>query len=125
MTGEKAHGTHGEEIVATLLGYEGWAVIDVHPVAHGHTLDLLVKRTDRPETLVEVKVWRDPHQVGTDNVKKAIADAWDLRAAGETRPYMLVLSHDDIGPLHREMLRRAIEGGAISEVRVLGFVIFS
>jgi len=122
VSGEKAHGTEGEQIVERLLRYERWTIIEHQTLAHGHRLDLLAKHPDHGEALFEVKVWADPRKVGTDNVKKAIADAYDLRAAGETRPYILVLSHDTLGGLHREMLRRAIAAGAITEIRVLGFL---
>jgi hypothetical protein len=119
MTGERAHGNEGEHIVERLLRYRGWTIIEQQPLAHGHRLDLLAKHPDEEETLFEVKVWADPKLVGTDNVKKAIADAYDLRAAGETRPYVLVLSHELAG-LHRDMLYRAIRAGAIADVWVLG-----
>lgn len=123
MTGERDHGTEGERIVERLLGYEGWTIIERQPMAGGHRLDLLGKHPDREETLFEVKVWADPTKVGTDNVKKAIADAYDLRALGETRPYVLVLSHD-LGNLYGDMLRRAVVQGAIAEVRVLALIPF-
>lgn len=121
MTGERAHGDEGERIVERLLRYGGWDIIERHPPAHGHTLDLLAKHPEEEETLFEVKVWANPNRVGTDNVKKAIADAYDLRAAGETRPYVLVLSHELAG-LHMAMLYRAIRAGAITDVWVLGLV---
>lgn len=124
MSGEKAHGTVGERLVEKLLEYEGWTIIERQSHVHGHILDLLAKHPAHEETLFEVKVWADPRRVGTDNVKKAIADAYDLQAAGETRPYVLVLSHDTLGGLHRGMLSRAINAGAISSVRVIGFVPF-
>ena len=121
MAGERAHGEEGERIVERLLSYGGWDVIERHPLSHGHHLDLLAKHPDHDETLFEVKVWADPTRVGTDNVKKAIADAYDLRAAGETRPYILVLSHDLSG-LHRMMLDRAMAVGVITDVLVLALV---
>lgn len=118
MTGEKAHGTEGERIVERLLRYERWDIVERQPLVHGHKVDLLVSRPDHGEVLVEVKVWADPKVVGTDNVKKAIGDAYDLRVAGEDRPYVLVLSHELTGLLG-EMLERAVKFGAITEVRVL------
>ena len=121
MTGEKAHGIDGEHIVERLLIYGGWDIIERQSVAHGHTLDLAAKHPDHDETLFEVKVWRDPTKVGTDNVKKAIGDAYDLQAAGETRPYVLVLSHELAG-LHALMLNRAMAAGAIADVWVLALV---
>lgn len=120
MSGEKAHGNEGERIVERLLGYGGWDIIERQPLAHGHRLDLLAKHPDEGETLFEVKVWTDPAKVGTDNVKKAIADAYDLRSAGEERPYVLVLSHELAG-LYMTMIYRAIRAGAITDVWVLGF----
>jgi DNA repair MmcB-like protein len=122
VTGERQAGDRGERAVALLLEYEGWSILEYHPFAHGHRLDLLAKDPDGTEWLIEVKVWVNPRKVGTDNVKKAIGDAWDLRAAGETRPYLLALSHSEIGPLHIDMISRALALGAINAVRVLGFI---
>lgn len=117
MTGEHAHGEEGERIVERLLSYSGWTLIERHPMVHGHTLDLLAKHPDHEETLFEVKVWTSARS-GKDNVKKAIADADDLRRAGETRPYVLVLSHELAG-LHQMMLSRAMAAGVITEVLIL------
>lgn len=121
MTGEREHGDEGERIVERLLRYGGWTIIEHHPLTHGHQLDHLAKHPDHDETLFEVKVWADPSKVGTDNVKKAIADAYDLRVAGETRPYVLVLSHELAG-LHQMMLSRAMAAGVITDVWVLALV---
>jgi hypothetical protein len=118
VTGEKAHGNEGERIVERLLRYERWDILERQPLVHGHRIDLLIWRPDHGEVLVEVKVWADPRKVGTDNVKKAIGDAYDLRSAGEERPYILVLSHELTGLLG-DMLERAVKFGAIDEVRVL------
>lgn len=118
MSGEKAHGNEGERIVDRLLRYEGWEILERQSRIHGHHLDMLAGHPEHGEALIEVKVWADPKTVGTDNVKKAIADAYDLRAAGEERPYVLVLSHELPGLL-RDMLQRAVDVGAITEVRVL------
>jgi hypothetical protein len=118
MSGEKAHGNEGERIVDRLLRYERWGIIERQSRIFGHTLDMLAEHPLHGEALIEVKVWADPKTVGTDNVKKAIADAYDLRAAGETRPYILVLSHELPGLL-KDMLQRAVDVGAITEVRVL------
>jgi hypothetical protein len=125
MSGEVEHGAFGERVVELLLAYEGWTNIVLHPFAYGHRLDLLAEHVDFGPTLFEVKVWRDPKAVGTDNVKKAIADAYDLTAAGETRPYVLVLSHQ-LDNLHRVMLGRAIlsDACAMVAVRVLALVPF-
>jgi hypothetical protein len=121
MVGERDHGKEGERIVERLLRYGGWEIIETQPIAHGHHLDLLGKHPDHDETLFEVKVWADPKVVGTDNVKKAIADAYDLRAAGEQRPYVLVLSHELAG-LHQMMLSRAMAADVITDVWVLALV---
>lgn len=121
MSGEKAHGNEGERIVKGLLEYGGWTIIEQQPMAYGHRLDMLGKHPDHEETLFEVKVWANPKNVGTDNVKKAIGDAYDLKIAGETRPYVLVLSHELAG-LHQVMLNRAINAGAISDVWVVALV---
>jgi Holliday junction resolvase-like predicted endonuclease len=117
VSGEKVHGTEGERIVERLLRYAGWEILERQVLVHGHRIDLLAIHVDHGETLFEVKVWSDPRAVGTDNVKKAIADAYDLWTAGETRPYVLVLSHELAG-LHRAMFDRAIAVGAIAEVWV-------
>ena len=122
MSGERAHGALGETMAEAVLGYMGWTVTEVHPLgAGGHVLDRAAKAPDGTEWLVEVKVWRDVHKVGTDTVKKAIGVAWDLRAAGEKRPLLLVLSHQLAG-LYGDMLARALAEGVIAEVRVLSLV---
>lgn len=120
MTSEsRTSGAQGEDVVAALLSYNGWDIIARQVDVHGHRIDFVAKHQQYGECLVEVKVWaRDG---GKDTVKKAIADAYDLRAAGETRPYFLMLSHELYG-LHAEMLRRAIDQGAIAFVRVLAFM---
>lgn len=112
-------GSRGEAAVIALLRYEGWQIMEEQPVVYGHHVDIRAKHPIRGEALIEVKVWENP-QTGKDTVKKAIADAYDLQAAGELTPYVLVLSQH-LGGLHREMLTRAINAGAISEVRVIGF----
>lgn len=114
-------GRQGEKVVEQLIRYEGGVIVERQALVHGHALDFLVKHPRYGESLWEVKVWADPKKVGTDTVKKALADAYDLRAAGETRPYILVLSHQLVG-LYRDMIVRAVEAGAISDVRVLGFL---
>jgi hypothetical protein len=112
-------GVEGEAIVAGLLRYEGWEILDRQVLAAGgHVVDFLAKHPAGPEALVEVKVWAK--RGGTDTVKKAIADAYDLREAGEARPYVLVLSHEMTGLL-ADMLRRAVAAGVIARVRVLAF----
>lgn len=122
MTGEVAHGAIGEQIAEYLLIYEGWTILEKHPKgAGGHRLDRLARAPDGSEWLIEVKVWRDPGAVGTDNLKKALADAYDLKAAGETRPVMLVLSHELNGLLGR-MIHRALEAGVLSDVRIVGLL---
>jgi hypothetical protein len=118
-----SHGRQGEAIVEQLLRYEGHEIIERQPLVHGHRLDLRTKHPQFGEALYEVKVWVDPRKVGTDNVKKAIGVAYDLWAAGETTPYILVLSHHLTG-LYRDMLLRAVHQKVIHEVRVLGFLSF-
>lgn len=114
----RGNGQEGERIVEGLLRYEGWDILERQVLVHGHLLDFRAKHSQRGEALIEVKVWGAGG--GKDTVKKAIGDAYDLREAGETTPYVLVLSHELLG-LHGAMLSRAIRAGVISEVRILGF----
>jgi hypothetical protein len=115
----RRNGDDGERSAESLLRYEGWEIIERHALVHGHRVDFRAKHPLRGEALFEVKVWGAGG--GQDTVKKAIGDAWDLLAAGETTPYILVLSHHLTG-LHGDMLARAVVGGAIHEVRVMGFL---
>jgi hypothetical protein len=114
----RSNGQEGERIVEGLLRYEGWEIIERQVLVYGHLLDFRAKHPRRGEALIEVKVWGAGG--GKDTVKKAIGDAYDLREAGETTPYVLVLSHELLG-LHGAMLGRAIRAGVIHEVRILGF----
>lgn len=114
----RSSGQEGERIVEGLLGYEGWTILERQVLVHGHLLDFLAKHPQRNEALIEVKVWSAGG--GKDTVKKAIGDAYDLKEAGCTTPYILVLSHNLLG-LHGAMLSRAIRAGVIAEVRILGF----
>lgn len=117
----RRNGQTGEQIVEGLLRYEGWTIVERQARVHGHLIDFRAKHPALGEALIEVKVWGD--RGGTDTVKKAIGDAYDLREAGETTPYVLVLSQQLLG-LHREMLGRAVRAGAIHNVRIVGFVPF-
>lgn len=119
MTGSRDNGAEGERIVEGLLGYEGWEIVERQAIVRGHRLDFRAKHPQRGEALIEVKVWAAGG--GKDTVKKAIADAYDLKEAGETLPYILMLSHEMSG-LHGAMLSRAVRAGAITEVRILGFL---
>jgi len=114
------NGRLGEQAAERVFAYEGWTITDRQYEILGHRVDFLAVAPDGTETLVEVKVWEGAAS-GRDTVLKAIAHAYDLRTAGENRPYLLVLSHDLRG-LYHEMLRRAVDAGAISEVRVLTLV---
>jgi hypothetical protein len=118
----RSSGAAGEATTAQLLAYEGWT-LERQVTIGDHRVDMVGTHADHPETIFEVKVWADPTRVGTDTVKKAIADAYDLQAAGEERPYVLVLSHH-LSQTYRNMLARALKAGAISEIRVLGFLPF-
>ena len=122
MNTPRANGALGERSTRQLLLYGGWTITEEQPLAAGgHRLDFAAKDPNGVEWLVEVKVWQDIKKVGTDNIKKAIGVAYDMRAAGETRPLLLVLSHELAG-LHAEMLRRALHEGVITEIKVLALV---
>jgi hypothetical protein len=120
MTRPRASGDEGEQIAEFVMKREGWQIID-HQVkaAGGHRLDMLALHpVFADEWLIEVKTWSAARS-GRDTVKKAIADAYDMREAGEPRPLMLWLSHHLDGLLG-EMLRRARRAGVFGEVRILG-----
>lgn len=118
----RENGKIGEAVVEGLLVYEGWEIIERQALVHGHLIDLRAKHPTHGEALFEVKVWGAGG--GQDTAKKAIADAYDLQVAGETTPYVLVLSHQLSGLL-RTMLWRALDAGAIHRVRVVGFLPFT
>jgi hypothetical protein len=119
MSGSRSSGDDGESVTRQLLVYAGWEIIEDQPLVHGHRLDFRAKHPLYGEALFEVKVWAT--KSGRDTVKKAIGDAYDLQAAGEQTPYVLVLSHELTG-LHHEMLLRANHSGAIARVLVLTLV---
>jgi hypothetical protein len=120
MTGSKAAGTEGERIAEWALARRGWRITEHQViVAGGHRADLVAVHPDTlEEWIVEVKVW-NAGPSGKDTVKKAIADAYDLAQAGETRPYLLVLSHPLAGLL-AHMITRARRAGVINDVVVVG-----
>lgn len=111
----KVNGNVGHATAATLLGYQGWALEWEYRHPEGHRIDLRGTHALHPETLFEVKAWGAGG--GTDTVRKAIAVAYDLLELGETRPYVLVLSHP-IGGLYGRMIGRAEVAGALT-VRVM------
>jgi hypothetical protein len=116
--GENAAGAAGENDARRRLEYEGCEILEAHPLIHGHRLDFLVRHPVYGESFVEAKFWKPGDNSGKDTVKKAIADAYDLRECGETRAYILVISHRLRG-LHREMLRRARKAGVIAAIYVI------
>jgi hypothetical protein len=120
MTRPRASGDEGEQIAEFVMKREGWQILGRQvDAAGGHRLDMLaVHPVYGDEWLVEVKTWGTARS-GRDTVKKAIADAYDMRVAGETRPVVLWLSHHLDGLLG-DMLRRARQQGVFAEVRVLG-----
>jgi hypothetical protein len=121
MTRPKSAGAEGELLAERLLAYAGWETVERYPLILGHRIDRRVKHRVYGEALVEVKVWDAVKPSGKDTVKKAIADAYDLKGQGCEVPYMLVLSHDLTG-LNHDMLERAMAAGAISQVLVLALV---
>lgn len=120
MTNSKRNGQAGEEVVAQLLYYApNLTVLARQYEVLGHRIDFLIEH-DGQEVLVEVKTWAE--NSGTDTVKKAIADAYDLHHhAWPRRPYWLALSKEMRG-LNGEMLERAQEVGAIAKVIVFGLM---
>lgn len=114
-------GVKGEEIAEWALIRRGWKVTGRQvPLAGGHRADLTAIHPDSSdeEWAIEIKVWGAAPS-GRDTVKKAIADAYDLAQAGETRPYMLVLSHPMTGLL-ASMITRARRAGVINDVQIIG-----
>ena len=115
----KSAGLQGELVAKWSLVRQGWRISGEQVLIHGHRLDLLaIHPATGHEWMVEVKVW-GPDPSGRDTVKKALADAYDLREAGETRPYLLVLSHSLEG-LHGEMIARARKAGVLGDVQLIG-----
>lgn len=121
MTRPTPAGLTGEAVAEWALVRSGWVITGRQvAIAGGHRADLTATHpeTSDEEWLVEVKVWGAAPS-GKDTVKKAIADAYDLQQAGETRPYMLVLSHPLTGLL-AQMITRARRAGVINDVQVIG-----
>jgi hypothetical protein len=119
MTRPKASGDEGEKIAEFVMKREGWEITGRQvKAAGGHRLDMsAIHPIAREEWLVEVKTW-GVLRSGKDTVKKAIADAYDMKEAGEARPVVLWLSHHLDGMLG-DMLRRARAAGVFAEIRVL------
>lgn len=119
MTASKQAGVDGEHVGEWVLIREGWKIVDRQfKAAGGHVLDFLaVHPVFLEHWLVEMKTWGDGPS-GRDTVKKAIADAYDLRELGEPRPLLLLMSHRLDGLLG-DMLSRARRAGAINEIRVI------
>ncbi len=119
MSNSRDNGKAGEAAAKNLLIYKGWEIIDTQVPAHGHVIDILAKHPAHGEALFEVKVWAT--KSGRDSAKKAIADAWDLLACGESRPYIVILSEELTGIL-ADMIDRGLAGGALHDVWILDFV---
>lgn len=118
MTSSKRSGIAGEDIAKQALTREGWDIVADQVDIDGHLIDFIgIHPVTNEEWLIEVKSWGPSS--GRDTVKKAIADAYDFQQLGQSRPYMLVLSHFLPGLLG-DMLRRARKAGAIHDIRVLG-----
>jgi hypothetical protein len=120
MTTPQSSGAKGEAEARSLLDREHvWEWNDTRPIgAGGHRLDLGATHIPTgQEWLIEVKTW--DRKSGRDTVKKAIADAYDMRQAGEERLIMLVIS-EHLGGILGDMLRRARRAGAINEIRITG-----
>jgi len=118
VSNSKDSGKAGEQAAEALLIYQGWEIIGPDLPVHGHKIDRLAKHPVHGEALFEIKVWAT--KSGRDSAKKAIADAWDLQACGEERPYILILSHELTGIL-ADMLDRALAAGALHDVWILAF----
>jgi hypothetical protein len=98
-----AAGADFERAVAYHLRTLGWKVTagrcldKVKVIRHGIEIDLVATDLDGVEHTIECKGSPndDPRAGGrrTDNIKKAIADAWFLRECGSTTPHLLYLSH--------------------------------
>jgi hypothetical protein len=118
----KTAGVNGERAVEWVLEREGWRITGRQVRQNGgHVLDFTgIHPALGDEWLIEVKTW-GAEPSGRDTVKKAIADAYDMREMGERRGVLLVMSHRLDGLLGN-MLRRAVKAGAINEVRVVGSV---
>lgn len=121
MSRSSRAGVEGEAVAKWSLERSGWKITDRQVVAAGgHKCDFTAVHleTGNEEWLVEVKVW-GAEPSGRDTVKKAIADAYDLAQAGETRPFLLVLSHPMTGLL-AGMITRARRAGVINDLLIIG-----
>lgn len=121
MNRPQPSGATGEVVAEWSLVRRGWQITGrqvTTPSGHRSDFTAIHPETGEEEWLVEVKVW-GAEKSGKDTVKKAIADAYDLAQAGETRPFLLVLSHPLTG-LHGAMITRARRAGVINDVIVIG-----
>lgn len=121
MSTSSRAGVEGEGMAQWSLERRGWKITGRQvPAAGGHRCDFSAVHLEAgdEEWLVEVKVWGAARS-GKDTVKKAIADAYDLAQAGETRPFMLVISHP-LGGLLGQMITRARRAGVINDVQIIG-----
>lgn len=120
MSGSGEAGIKGEEMAEWSLERRGWKITGRQVPVGCHRCDFTAVHleTGDEEWLVEVKVW-GAKRTGRDTVKKAIADAYDLAQLGETRPFLLVLSHPLTGGLG-QMITRARRAGVINDVLIIG-----
>jgi hypothetical protein len=110
-------GRRGDATVTDVLDRHGWKLLDSQVEAFGVHVDRLMADPEGVDSLVEIKSWGyEPS--GKDTIKKAIADAYYLQGRGETRPYVLVLTHAPTG-LHLEMVHQAVRDGAIAQAFIV------
>jgi hypothetical protein len=121
MSRPKPSGNQGEQVARWCLERRGWKITGSQViVGSGHRVDFTAIHPDtgEEEWIVDVKVWGlEPS--GRDTIKKSIADAYDLAQAGETRPFLLVISHPLTG-LYGQMIARARRAGVINDVQLIG-----
>lgn len=120
-------GADFERAVAYHLRANGWKVTagrcldKVKVIRHGIEIDLVATDPDGVEHTVECKGSPndDPRAGGrrTDSIKKAIADAWFLRACGSTTPHLLYLSHMPDGGVALIELEMALRFGLFAAAR--------
>jgi Holliday junction resolvase-like predicted endonuclease len=122
-----ADGRRFEQSVAYHLQSRGWTVTaglchnGVKELRHGIEIDIVAIDPDDVLHTIECKgSASDGNRAGgrrTDTIKKAIADAWYLKASGSTDPHILFASHLPTSGVALDQLRMALERGLFASAR--------
>lgn len=114
-----------EDVVASILTFLDWTVVETRAVRHGVEIDIIATDPDGREWWIECKGshrGRTPGARRGDTVKKAVGVAWYLSTCEPRCSYMLVTSHmPDPDTVGGRLLNAALAAGLFAEINVLGF----